>query len=379
MARTAYARTDNSVLNQWWLSIDRWLFLAVALLIGIGIMLTMAASPPVAERIGLESFYFLKRHLFYIAAFFVVLIATSMLSEQAVRRSALLLYVVVTLLLIVTPIIGSEIKGAKRWINLAGFSVQPSEFMKPALVIITAWMLSEKKKRDDLPANIFAIIFYVIAVGLILLQPDMGMVFLMTAIFFSQFFLAGLPLAYIMIASATGAMAMVGSYFLFPHVQERVDRFLTPGAEDRFAERYQITQSLEAFSSGGFFGLGPGEGVVKNHLPDAHADFIFSVAAEEYGILLCIAIVAVFAFFVIRSVIRVMYENNLFVLLAVTGLVFEIGLQAAINMASTIDLIPTKGMTLPFISFGGSSILSVAITAGFVIALTRKQIKGRFK
>jgi len=343
----------------------------------VGIMLVMAASPPVAERIGLDSFYFVKRHLVYVAGFFVVTVGVSQLSQQSLRRAALLLYLGALVLLILTPFIGNEIKGARRWVSLGGFSIQPSEFMKPALVVMTAWMLSEKKKNVDVPGNIFAIIFYSLAIGLLLLQPDMGMVFLMTAIFFAQFFLAGLPLFLIVIASATGIVGMVSAYFLFPHVQSRVDRFLTPGTEDRFSERYQITQSLEAFSSGGFWGLGPGEGIVKKHLPDAHADFIFSVAAEEYGVFLCLIIALLFGFFVIRSILKVMQEQNLFILLAVSGLALEIGVQATINMASTLDLIPTKGMTLPFMSFGGSSILSIAISCGFILALTRRQVQGR--
>lgn len=377
MARVAFARTDNSVLTQWWWSVDRWLFLGISILVAVGIMLVMAASPPVAERIGLDSFYFVKRHLVYVAGFFVVMVGVSQLSQQSLRRAALLLYLGTLVLLVLTPFIGNEIKGAKRWVSLGGFSIQPSEFMKPALVVMTAWMLSEKKKNVDVPGNIFAIIFYSFAVGLLLLQPDMGMVFLMTAIFFAQFFLAGLPLFLIVIASATGIVGMVSAYFLFPHVQTRVDRFLTPSTEDRFSERYQITQSLEAFSSGGFWGLGPGEGIVKKHLPDAHADFIFSVAAEEYGAFLCLIIALLFGFFVIRSILKVMQEQNLFILLAVSGLALEIGIQATINMASTLDLIPTKGMTLPFMSFGGSSILSIAISCGFILALTRRQVQGR--
>lgn len=377
MARVAFARTDNSVLTQWWWSVDRWLFLAISILIAIGIMLVMAASPPVAERIGLDSFYFVKRHLVYVAGFFVVMVGVSQLSQKSLRHAALFLYTITLILLILIPFFGNEIKGAKRWISLGGFSIQPSEFMKPALVVMTAWMLSEKKRNVDVPGNIFAIIFYSFAMGLLLLQPDMGMVFLMTAIFFAQFFLAGLPLFLIVIASSTGVVAMVSAYFLFPHVQARVDRFLTPSSEDRFSERYQITQSLEAFSSGGFWGLGPGEGIVKKHLPDAHADFIFSVAGEEYGAFLCLIIALLFGFIVIRSILKVLQEQNLFILLVVAGLALEIGLQATINMASTLDLIPTKGMTLPFMSFGGSSILSLAIACGFILALTRRQVHGR--
>lgn len=372
-----FSRADNSRLTQWWWTIDRWLFVIMMILISIGILLVMAASPPVAERIGLDSFYFVKRHLIYAVVTMCMIVGVSQLTVIQIKRSALLLYIGTVVLLVLTPLIGSEVKGAKRWISITGFSIQPSEFMKPALAIMTAWMLSEKKKNPDIPGNIFAIIFYGLAVGLLLLQPDMGMVFLMTSIFFAQFFLAGLPIILIVMAVATGVVSMVGAYFFFPHVKARVDRFLTPSTEDRFSDRYQISQSLESFSSGGFWGMGPGEGIVKHHLPDGHADFIFSVAAEEYGAFFCVGIAFMFAGFVVRSLMKVADQKNIFILLAVAGLVLEVGLQSAINMASTLDLIPTKGMTLPFMSFGGSSMMSVAVTCGFVLALTRRQVEGR--
>ncbi len=375
--KSAFSRADNSVLTQWWWTIDRWLFVIITVLVSIGVLLVMAASPPVAERIGLDSFYFVKRHLIYVGVFFVLLVGVSQLTVTQVKRAALLLYAFAFLMLLLTPFIGNEIKGAKRWISLGGFSIQPSEFMKPALVIMTAWMLSEKKKNPDVPGNIFAIIFYGIAVGLLLLQPDMGMVFLMTSIFFAQFFLAGLPMILIVVAVASGVVGMIGAYAFFPHVKARVDRFLTPSNEDRYSDRYQITQSLESFANGGMWGMGPGEGIVKHHLPDGHADFIFSVGAEEYGALFCVGIALTFAGFVIRSFTKIADQKNVFVVLAVAGLVLEVGLQGVINMSSTLDLIPTKGMTLPFMSFGGSSMMAIAITCGFVLALTRRQVHGR--
>jgi cell division protein FtsW len=379
MAKAPFIRTDNSVLSIWWWSIDRWVFAMITMLIAAGILLIMAASPPVAERIGLDSFYFVKRHLVYVVLFFCLTISISLLTEENVRRAALLLYVGITGLLFLMPFIGTEIKGARRWINVAGLSLQPSEFIKPALIVLTAWMLTEKKKNVDVPGNIFAMIFYGLTAVALLLQPDMGMLFLVTVVFFMQFFLAGLPLILIAISGVLGVMGMIAAYFLFPHVQTRVDRFLTPSSQDRFTDRYQITQSLEAFQSGGIWGLGPGEGIVKKHLPDAHADFIFSVAAEEYGIIACLLIAGAFVFFVVRNLIKVLQESNLFILLSVAGLVMQIGLQAAINMASTLDLIPTKGMTLPFISFGGSSILAMAVSCGFILALTKRRVRGRIQ
>lgn len=374
MAKT-FSRADNSILNRWWWSVDRWTFLVVCILMGIGLILTMAASPAVAERIHLESFYFVKRHGVYLILFVIVMVLVSLADHKLLRRLTLALYGATILLLILTPFIGTEIKGARRWLNILGFSLQPSEFIKPTLVLLTAWMLAEKKKNPEVPGNIFAFMFYGLAVFLLLLQPDMGMVVLISSIFFIQFFLAGLPIVLIIITSAVGVGGLVSSYFIFPHVQHRVDRFLFPDMADKYTDRYQISQSLDAFANGGLWGQGPGEGSVKKHLPDAHADFIFAVAGEEFGLVLCILIVGLFGFIVIRSLFRVLHDSDYFALLAVAGLALEIGLQASINIASTLDLIPTKGMTLPYISFGGSSILSVAITTGMLLALTKRKAR----
>jgi cell division protein FtsW len=371
-----FSRADNSILSRWWWSVDRWTFFMVLVLMGIGLILTMAASPAVANKIHLDTYYFIRRHGAYLLIFLSVMISVSLLDQKLLRRFALFLYIFTTLLLVLTPMIGFEVKGARRWINILGISLQPSELIKPALVIITAWMLTEKKKKPDIPGNIFALIFYAVAVFLLLLQPDMGMVVLISAIFFVQFFLAGLPILLIIATSVLGIGGLVSAYFAFPHVHQRIDRFLFPDMADKYTDRYQISQSLDAFANGGLWGQGPGEGSVKKHLPDAHADFIFAVAGEEFGLILCLLIVALFGFIVVRSLFRVIHNQDYFVLLAVAGLALEIGLQAAINMASTIDLIPTKGMTLPYISFGGSSILSVAITTGMLLSLTKRKARG---
>jgi len=375
MAKT-FSRADNSILNRWWWSVDRWTLLVVCLLMGVGLILTMAGSPPVAERLHLDSFYFVKRHGVYLLLFSVVMVLVSLMDHKTLRRFSLILYGVTLLFLVLTLLFGTEIKGATRWINLFGFSLQPSEFIKPALVVITSWMLTEKKKNPDVPGNIFAFMFYGLAMLLLLLQPDMGMVVLITAIFFMQFFLAGLPLILVAFSSILGAAGLISSYFIFPHVQHRIERFLFPDTADKFTDRYQITQSLDAFANGGLWGQGPGEGTVKKHLPDAHSDFIFAVAGEEFGLILCLMIIGLFGFVVLRNLFRVIHDGDYFVLLAVSGLALEIGLQATINIASTLDLIPTKGMTLPYISFGGSSILSIAISTGMILALTKRKARG---
>lgn len=369
------SRADTSPLGRWWWTVDRWALMGIVLLMGLGFFLTMAASPAVATHLKLDSFYFVKRHAFFVVLVFGMLVGVSLLSVHNVRRLCLVLYVGCLLLLLATPFLGVEIKGAKRWLSLGGFSLQPSEFVKPVLTVLVAWMLSESQRDATFPGRTAALVMYALVVGLLLLQPDMGMIILITGVTFVQFFLAGLPLAWVAVATALGSAGLVGSYFLFSHVRGRVDRFLDPSSGDKFTDRYQITQSLEAFVNGGLWGRGPGEGTVKAHLPDAHADFIFAVAGEEFGFILCAIIVCLFAFVVLRSLARIFYDDYLFAVLAVAGLILQFGLQALINMASTLNLIPTKGMTLPFVSYGGSSMMATALTMGFVLALTRRRLE----
>ena len=371
------SRADTSPLGRWWWTVDRWSLTGIVLLMGLGFFLTMAASPAVATHLKLDSFYFVKRHAFFVVVVFGMLVGVSLLCVHNVRRLCLVLYVGCLLLLLATPFLGVEIKGAKRWLSLGGFSLQPSEFVKPVLTVLVAWMLSESQKDPSFPGRTAALVMYALVVGLLLLQPDMGMIILITGVTFVQFFLAGLPLVWVAAATALGSAGLVGSYFIFSHVRQRVDRFLDPSSGDKFTDRYQITQSLEAFVNGGLWGRGPGEGTVKAHLPDAHADFIFAVAGEEFGFILCAIIVALFAFVVLRALFRIIYDDYLFAVLAVAGLILQFGLQALINMASTLSLIPTKGMTLPFISYGGSSMMATALTMGFVLALTRRRLEAQ--
>ena len=374
MSKNLFSRTDKSTLAQWWWSIDRWSLVFMSLLLGIGCILVMAASPAVAKRIGIDYFHFVKLHLLYVTIFFIVVFIISSLPIIYIKNGALLLYVFSICLLILIIFLGIEIKGAKRWIRILGFSVQPSEFLKPAIIVITAWMLDAKSKNPDLPGNIYALIFYGIAVILLILQPDMGMLFLISTVFFMQLFFAGLPLLWIVIVTCIGLIGSIVAYFVFPHVQQRINLFFHPNPADKFTERYQITQSLEAFSNGGLWGVGPGEGVVKDNLPDSHADFIFSVAGEEYGMFLCILIVLLFSALFVRNLLFALSQRCFFTLLVMSGIVFEIILQALINISSTLDLIPTKGMTLPFISYGGTSMLSMAISCGIILCMTKRQI-----
>ena len=369
---SALARTDTSTLGRWWWTVDRWTVTALVLLIVAGMILSVTASPPVATRIDLEPFHFVRRHMALLVPAGMTLFLVSLLSPRGVRRLALAVFVAAVALLITTLAAGTEIKGASRWISLGGFTLQPSEFVKPGFAVVAAWMFAEHHRSRSLqrarfPGNLVATALFAMVFGLLLMQPDLGMAFVVSAVWFTQFCMAGLSLAWVGLFALLGMVALIGAYLFFPHVASRVDRFLDPASGDS----YQIDRALEAFMNGGLFGRGPGEGTVKQYIPDAHADFVFAVAGEEFGLIACLAILGLFAFVVLRGLTRLLQERNLFVLLAASGLLVQFGLQALINLASTVRLMPTKGMTLPFLSYGGSSMLALAIGMGMLLALTR--------
>lgn len=367
---TTFARTDTSIFGRWWWTVDRWTLAALAGLIFLGVILVFAASPAVATRIGLDSFYLARHHLMMLPPAIVIVVAVSLMGPRGVRRLAAIGFLAGVLLTAATVLLGSEIKGATRWISIAGFSLQPSEFLKPCFAVVAAWMFAAQNGEARVPGNMISIALFGLVAGLLLLQPDLGMTFVVTVTWFAQFFLAGLPLIWVIALGIAGAVGLVSAYFTFSHVAERIDRFLDPSSGDS----YQIDRSLEAFMNGGLYGQGPGEGTVKLHLPDAHSDFIFAVAGEELGLFVCLLIVGLFAFVVLRGLSRLMRENSQFVQLAATGLLVTFGLQALINMASSLHLMPTKGMTLPFISYGGSSLLALALGMGMLLALTRRRV-----
>ena len=362
-----FGRTDTSVMGRWWWTVDRWTIAALFLLAGIGLLLTMAASPAVAARIGADSFHFIRRQFIFLAPALVVMIGVSLLSPKQVRRLGVIGFGGCVVLLIAVLFVGPEVKGATRWINIAGISVQPSEFAKPTFAVIAAWMFAESRLNPGFPGKAIATALFVLTAFLLLRQPDVGQTLIISAVWGAQFFLAGLPMILVLGLIVLGVVGGIGAYFAFDHVQSRIDRFLDPSAGDA----YQVMTALNAFKNGGLFGRGPGEGRVKLVLPDAHTDFILAVAGEEFGIALCLVVVALFAFIMLRGFSRLMKEENLFVVLATAGLLVQFGLQAIINMASTLRLMPTKGMTLPFISYGGSSMLALALGMGMVLALTR--------
>jgi cell division protein FtsW len=373
MLKETFSRRDNSIIGRWWWTIDRWTLGALIVLMTIGILLSFAASPAVADRLNLGGFFFVKKHLFMLIPSFGLLILVSMMMPLYIRRLAVLLYLVGGVLLIFTLVNGAEVKGARRWINIGSFSLQASEFVKPAFAVVSAWMISEKLRYPHFPGLSLSLGLLSVIVILLLLQPDLGMTVVTVSTWIGQLFIAGIPLFWIGCVGGFAISGMLGAYFFFPHVARRIDQFLDPTSGDPRHDLYQVTQSLEAFKNGGLFGRGPGEGIVKKHIPDVHADFVFAVAGEEFGLAVCLVIVALFSFVVIRSFLRLVNEQSLFVILAASGIVLQFGLQAVINLASTLHIIPTKGMTLPFVSYGGSSMLALGIGMGMVLALTRKR------
>ena len=367
-----YSRSDRSPISEWWWTIDRWFLAAFLVLIAFRVVLSFAASPNVAERIGLDSFHFVKRHAIFLIPTIAVMIGVSFLDERQTRRLALITLAGAIGLMVIALFFGIEVKGSRRWVHFAGFQLQPSEFMKPAFVIICAWMFAERQRRPDIPGNLFAGILFVAIAGLLMAQPDLGQTILLAGTWGAMFFMAGMPWLWIAVLGGIGAIGLVGAYFALPHVAGRIDRFLT-GEGDTF----QVDMGREAIQRGGWFGQGPGEGTVKRVLPDSHTDFIFAVLAEEFGIILCMILVGVFAFIVLRGLTRSAGEVDPFRRLAVAGLVVLVGFQSMINIAVNLQLMPAKGMTLPFVSYGGSSMIAMALSAGFILSMTRKRPESR--
>lgn len=366
-----FTRTDRSVIGRWWWTVDRPLLAALLAIIAFGVALVMAASPPVAERIGLSPYHFVIRHIVILIPALAAMFAFSMMDLRRLRRAAFIVLGAGVLALGVVLLVGMEIKGAQRWIHLPGFSLQPSEFVKPAFLVVAAWFISHQKEKPDFPGMKVAIGLYALVAVLLVLQPDMGMTFVITACFMTIIFLSGLQMRWVALLVMLGCVGGLLAYQFFPHVQSRVDRFLHPETGDT----YQIDRSLEAFRMGGLFGAGPGQGTVKLTLPDAHSDFIFSVAGEELGLFFVVIIIILYGYVLVRGFNRIMDSDDLFVMLATGGLLTMFGLQAFINMGSSMHMLPTKGMTLPFISYGGSSLLSMGMAMGMVLSLTRRQAR----
>jgi cell division protein FtsW len=362
--------TNFTFMADWWRTIDRPTLLVAGLLMTLGLMFSFASSGAATSRLGISNeYYFVIRQTMFVCVGASVMLGLSTLSLANARRMAGLLYVLAVVLMAYLLVFGHEAKGAQRWIKFAGFSFQPSEVLKPALIVLAAWLFSKRTENLAFPAARIALGLYVVPVALLIAQPDIGQTGLLTISFLTVFMIAGM--SWVWIAAFGGAAILGGGvlYLAFDHVQKRVNGFLNPES----GETYQTDRALDAIASGDFLGRGPGEGEIKHFLPDAHTDFIYSVAAEEFGLLASFGLIALFAALVVRGLFTANRQSDPFPQLAATGLFVLIGYQAAINLAVNLNLMPAKGMTLPFISYGGSSILGSAVTIGLALAMTRKR------
>lgn len=367
------SRADKGLVADWWFTVDRVLLSCVLVLMASGVLFSMAASPPVAARIGLDHFHFFHRQLIFLAPAAIVLVAVSMLRLHHARRLSLLAFFGGLAAMVATLFIGPEIKGAHRWLDLGPINVQPSEFVKPAFAVCAAWLLAEGARRPDMPGMWLAFAFYGAFAGLLVLQPDFGQLVLVTGVFATLLLVYGIAWGWIIGLGALVSVGAVFAYFSFSHVASRVNRFLNPEGHDTF----QVDVATQAFQNGGLMGSGPGGGSAKHILPDAHTDFIPAVIGEEFGFLAFAVLLCIIGFIVLRVLRRAMQVKDPFIVLALTGLVALYGFQCFINLGVNLTLLPAKGMTLPFISYGGSSLISMAFSMGLLLALSR--VRGRVK
>src|SRR5215472_5943573 len=363
------SRTERTPFAAWWWTIDRFILVALGAVMLGGIVLSLAASPPVAARLGLDAFYFVHRHVLYLVPAIVVMLTMSFLSPRHTRRLALVVFIVSFALVIATLFVGAEVKGARRWLVIAGANIQPSEFLKPSFVILTSWLFAESLRKPEMPATTFSLLLLLSVVGVLVLQPDFGQTMLISLVWGALFFMAGMRFIWVAGLGSSAVFGLLAGYATIPHVAQRIKRFLDPASGDTF----QVDAAVESFFRGGWFGQGPGEGTVKRILPDSHADFVFAVAAEEFGIVLCLVLVVLFAFIGLRALGKAMRNDDPFSRFSFAGLAILFGAQSALNMAVNLALIPAKGMTLPFISYGGSSMISLAYGLGMLLAFTRER------
>lgn len=368
-----FSRAKKTPLAEWWWTVDRELLAALVLLLLCGFMLSFAASPPVAERLGLSSWHFVIRHGMFTIPALAIMVGVSLFSAKQVRIASLIVLVGSIVLLGVTWKFGVEIKGGRRWISIMGSTLQPSEFVKPAFAVIAAWLFSEKMKHPDMPAQSLALGLLALIVTLLLLQPDFGQTVLLILTWAALLFLVGISWWLIGVLAGAASGGIVIAYMVFPHVARRIDGFLFPEGKDN----YQVEHALESMLEGGWFGRGPGEALVRRDVPDAHADFVFSATAGEFGILFCLLLVGLIAFITLRALFIAQKQPRLFARLGASILAIQYGLQSGINLAVNLRLIPAKGMTLPFVSYGGTSILATAFAFGIILALTRRRPEDR--
>ncbi|CAL7960065.1 Cell wall polymerase [Alphaproteobacteria bacterium] len=361
------ATYEKNPILLWWNSIDNKSFIALLFLILIGLILIATASPVIAAKIGVPHFSFIRKQFYYTLIALPTILFFSIIKENQVKKICFIGLVITIVSLMLLPFVGDETKGAKRWLIILGFSLQPSEFIKPFYTVIVAAIFAEGKIKDDFPSFAICTILHLLIMGLLLMQPDLGMAVTICVVTGVQFFIAGLSLKLVLLLFVLFTSMVYLAYLFFPHVAKRIDHFLGNDLEIG----YQVQKSLESYAHGGFLGTGPGEGSVKYALPDLHSDFIFSVAAEEFGIIFCIAILSLIAFIVIKGFINVSKMRNLYRMYAAIGIVMYIAFQSIFNIGVTLNILPTKGMTLPFVSYGGSSLIAMAIAVGIYFNLTK--------
>jgi cell division protein FtsW len=364
-----FDREDKSLIADWWFTVDRVLLAAILVLMGVGVIVSLAASPAVADSKGLEAFYFVKRHVVIVLAGALLMVTLSLQTPRTIRRVALVTFLVSIAAMVYILVAGEAVNGARRWVRVMGMSLQPSELAKPAFIVLAAWAFAEWERRRDMPALPIAIALYAGFVGLLALQPDVGQSFLVTVVWAALFLLAGLSFVWVAALATLAVVGLLVAYVTLPYVAARIDVFLNADA----AATSQVARAYESFRIGGLFGRGPGEGTIKTVLPDAHTDFIFAVIAEEYGVIACLALLALYGLIVFRALVLAIKAQDLSVRYAASGLALLIGLQALINMGVNVGLLPAKGMTLPFISAGGSSLIAVSLTFGMMLSLTRRE------
>ncbi len=368
-----FPRERTTPLAQWWRSVDRGLLAALVLLLGCGVVLSLAASPAVAERVGMAPWSFVTRHAIFCVAALLLMIATSMFTCRQARAAALLVLVVSLALVWAVLGVGDEVKGARRWLSVGGFSIQPSEFAKPAFAVIGAWLFAEAIQRRDVPGRLIAAIVAVALAAGLLLQPDLGQTALVLATWATLMFLSGISWWIVLALGIVGGGLLGAAYLAFPHFARRIDIFISPDA----GNSYQVDRAMDALREGGWLGRGPGESLAKKRIPDAHADYVFAAAAGEFGILFCLWLVGLVGFIALRSMIVAGRQSNLFARLAAATLATQFALQSAVHLTVNTNLLPTKGMTLPFVSYGGTSMLAIAFGMGLMLALTRTRPEER--
>jgi cell division protein FtsW len=363
-----FDRRNLNLFRSWLLDIDRINLIIIIILIALGLIFTTTASPVVAKKIDVDKFFFIKKQLIFATLAIIIIVAISFLQQQQIQLLAIIGIIASLFLLILVLLVGSKIKGSTRWLNFAGINLQPSEFAKTFFIIFHSYCLARLKFYSTNVRYGASFLLITTFIALLYCQPDLGMIISFVVIWSTQLFLYGISMAIVVALFFACIILAIVAYIKLPHVEDRVNRFL-----DSDQKNYQVERSLDAFSNGSFFGKGIGNGVVKKFIPDVHTDFIFATIAEEFGILFCIAIVLLFLYLIMRIISKALNEKDLFSYLSLCGLMTQFTMQVIINTGVSLGLFPTKGMTLPFISYGGSSMLATAIAFGLILAFTKKK------